>query len=158
MSMIGECHVVSVEQLSALVTAASTPAPPSGESRHPFDVLLDQHSVAHFEYRWAGHVFGTLLIYLSERGANLMDAHEEAASALVNSLGASFFVLTPEHRELLPILDSSTHSREELRRFYETFNEVEAEGVDQALIDGMDLIAAALKRLDDTTVALLAIR
>ena len=70
----------------------------------------------------------------------------------------SVFVLTSDQRErYLAHVDPSAFAGAVLRRYYEAFNETEADGVGYAMLDGIAFFRDSLAPLDSAIVALLII-
>ena len=105
------------------------------------------------EYSWSGDLLETLLRYLVEHGIDLMQPDHDAAAPTVAS------VLTSGHRErYLARLDPTAFDGASLRRYYEEHsNELTAEGVEYAMLDGIAFLRDLLARLQPATVAVLVI-
>jgi hypothetical protein len=140
---------------SALVHSfvISETALPIGASDELRDVLC-RETIARIEYAWSGSVLGTLLRYLGEQGIDLL--HSDQVSTLSRSGEASVLVLTSDHRErYVARLDPSWFDGAALRRHYEECNEMEADGVEYALLDGIAFLRDTLEPLASGLVAVL---
>ena len=156
-SAIGQSFVISESALQ-IVQAAAAPEPLRGTSDEFWDVL-GRETITRFEYAWSGYVLAALLSYLDEQGIDLLHSdHDEAASTLSQTREGSVFVLTSDHRErYLARLDPSAFDGAVLRRYYEEFNEMTAEGVDYAMLDGIAFFRDTLAPLQPAIVAVFII-
>jgi hypothetical protein len=136
----------------------SESALPMVQSDESWDVL-GREAITRIEYAWSGHVLTTLLAYFDEQGIDLMHSdHDEAASAISQTQEGSVFVLTSDHRErYLARLDPSAFDGAVLRRYYEELNEVAADGVEYAMLDGIAFLRDTLAPLDAASVAVVSI-
>jgi hypothetical protein len=121
--------------------------------------VLGRETITRIEYGWSGYVLATLLPYLDEQGIDLLHSdHDEVASTLSQTREGSVFVLTSDHRERhLARLDPSAFDGAVLRRYYEEFNEMTADGVDYAMLDGIAFFRDTLAPLQSAAVAVLII-
>src|SRR4051794_35832947 len=71
-------------------------------------------------FDWSGYYFVVLLTCLDEQGVDLMDEERDAAAS---ALGETTFVFTPAHRAHLGRLDPGDDAEDDLRRYFEEFNE-----------------------------------
>lgn len=141
MSAIALVNLVSVEKLDRyLKTGGDWKA-----------VLADSEELS---YRWSGYVFATLVPYLDAQGIALSDPREEPLSA---EREMSCFVLTTAHRHYLDRLAPERFDGRALRAYFEEFNETTAEGIERAMLAGIELIRDALTRVNDDTVCVIAI-
>ena len=158
-SAIGQSFVIS-ESALPIVQAAASPRKRivRGTSDEFWDVL-GRETITRFEYAWSGYVLAALLPYLDEQGIDLLHSdHDEAASTLSQTQEASVFVLTSDHRErYLARLDPSAFDGAVLRRYYEELNEMTAEGVDYAMLDGIAFFRDTLAPLQPAIVAVFII-
>ena len=158
-SAIGQSFVIS-ESALPIVQAAASPGKRilRGTSDEFWDVL-GRETITRIEYGWSGYVLATLLPYLDEQGIDLMHSdHDEVASTISQTRGGSVFVLTSDHRErYLARLDPSAFDGAVLRRYYEGFNEMTAEGVDYAMLDGIAFFRDTLAPLQSAIVAVFII-
>ena len=147
-SAIGQSFVISESALQIV----------RGTSDEFWDVL-GRETITRFEYAWSGYVLAALLSYLDEQGIDLLHSdHDEAASTLSQTREASVFVLTSDHRErYLARLDPSAFDGAVLRRYYEELNEMTAEGVDYAMLDGIAFFRDTLAPLQPAIVAVFII-
>ena len=147
-SAIGQSFVISE---SALQIVRGT--------RTEFWDVLGRETITRFEYAWSGYVLAALLSYLDEQGIDLLHSdHDAAASTLSQTREASVFVLTSDHRErYLARLDPSAFDGAVLRRYYEELNEMTAEGVDYAMLDGIAFFRDTLAPLRPAIVAVFII-
>ncbi len=158
-SAIGQSFVIS-ESALPMVQAAAEPRRRivPGTSDEFWDVL-GRETITRIEYAWSGYVLATLLPYLDEQGIDLMHSDDDEVTSTTSQTGeGSVLVLTSDHRErYLARLDPSAFDAAVLRRYYEKFNETEAEGVDYALLDGVAFFRDTLAPLDSTIVAVFVI-
>ena len=155
----GTSYVISESALQ-IVQAAASPRKRivRGRSDECWDVLGRQ-SITRIEYCWSGSVLATLLPYLDEQGIDLMHSdHDEPASTLSQTQESSVFVLTSDHRDrYLKRLDPIEFDGAALRRYHEEFNELTAEGVGYAMLDGIAFFRDTLAPLRPAIVAVLII-
>ena len=130
-----------------------------GATLDDFRDVLGRESITRIEYAWSGYVLATLLPYLDEQGIDLMHSdQDEVASTISQTREGSVFVLTSDHRErYLARLDPSAFDGAVLRRYYEEFNEMTAEGVDYAMLDGIAFLRDTLAPLQSAIVAVFII-
>jgi hypothetical protein len=150
--------VISESALQTLQAAAGAPKRDDRGATEFWDVLR-RETITRAEYSWSGHVLATLLRYLDEHGIDLMHSdHDQVASTISQTRESSVFVLTSDHRErYLTRLDPSAFDGAVLRSCYEEFNELAAEGVDYAMLDGIAFCRDTLAPLQSTLVAVLII-
>jgi hypothetical protein len=157
-SAIGQSFVISESALQ-IVQAAAGPPKRVGHGADAFWDVLSRETITRIEYSWSGYVLATLLRYLDEQGIDLMHSdHDQVASSISQTREGSVFVLTSDHRErYLARLDPSTVDGAVLRSYYEEFNDMAAEGVDYALLDGIAFLRDTLAPLQSTIVAVFII-
>ncbi len=158
-SAIGRSFVIPESALQIVQAAAGTRKRiPGGRPVDLWDAVGRQ-AITRIEYGWSGCVLATLLPHLVEQGIDLMhSAHDEAASTISQTHEGSVFVLTSDHRErYLARLDPSAFDGAVLRRCYEELNEVTAEGVGYAMLDGIAFFRDTLAPLRSAIVAVLII-
>jgi len=132
----------------------SESALPAALSDHFWDALA-REAITRIEYSWSGDVLTTLLSYLDEQGIDLLHSGDDAVPA---TRGGSVFVLTSQHHERYSArLDPSLFDGAALRRYYEDFNEIAAEGVEYAMLDGIAFLRDTLAPLEPAIVAVLVI-
>jgi hypothetical protein len=121
-----------------------------------FSEALDREAITRIEYIWSGDVLTTLLSYLDEEGIDLRHSeHERVASTIAHARGGSVVVFTSAHRARYESrLDPSAFDGAVLRRYYEAFNDVTADGVGYAMLDGVAFFRDALAPLESASVAL----
>ena len=149
MAAVGRSYILP-EATLRLVREAATPRKRLLRgTEDEFWGVLERESVGSVEYEWSGYVLATLLSYLKEQGIDLMGADDETSTHLTQARHASTFILTPDQREqYLDRLDPSRFEGSLLRRYYEEFNETQADGVDAAMLDGIAFFRETLSRLD----------
>ena len=158
-SGIGQSFVMSASALPVVQAAASPRKRIVRGTSDEFWDVLGRETITRIEYSWSGYVLATLLPYLDEQGIDLMHSdHDEVASTISETLEGSVFVLTSDHRErYLARLDPSAFDGAALRRYYEEFNEITADGVDYAMLDGIAFFRDTLAPLQSAIVAVLII-
>ncbi len=158
MSAVAECYVVPRAALPTIRDAALPKKPLIGKPRDMFFDVLRSRSVRRVEYGWSGYVIATLLPYLDKNGVKLMDSNEdELARELCQKRGATFFILTAEHRRLLPLLDPAAYEEAALQAYYEEFNQTQADGVGRAMVDGVVMLRDSISALDVDSAGILFI-
>jgi hypothetical protein len=158
-SAIGQSFVISEPALQ-IVQAAAGPPKRIDHGADEFWDALGRETITRIEYGWSGYVLATLLRYLDEQGIDLMHSdHDQVASTISQTREGSVLVLTSDHRErYLARLDPSAFDGAVLRSYYEEFNEMAAEGVDYAMLDGIAFFRDTLAPLQSTIVAVFIIR
>jgi GTPase SAR1 family protein len=158
-SAIGQSFVISESALPLLQAAAGPRKRIAHGASDAFWDVLGSETITRIEYAWSSHVLATLLPYLDEQGIDLLHSdHDEVASTLSQTREGSVFVLTSDHRERhLARLDPSAFDGAVLRRYYEEFNEMTADGVDYAMLDGIAFFRDTLAPLQSAAVAVLII-
>jgi gluconate kinase len=158
-SAIGQSFVISESALPIVQAAASPRKRVLRGTSDEFLDVLGRETIARIEYGWSGYVLATLLPYLDEQGIDLMHSdHDEVASTISQTREGSVFVLTSDHRErYLARLDPSAFDGAVLRRYYEEFNEMSAEGVEYAMLDGIAFLRDTLAPLESAIVAVFII-
>jgi gluconate kinase len=158
-SAIGQSFVISESALPIVQAAAGRRKSIVRGTSDEFWDVLGRETIAHIEYGWSGYVLATLLPYLDEQGIGLMHSdHDDVASTISQTREGSVFVLTSDHRErYLARLDPSAFDGAVLRRYYEEFNEMTAEGVEYAMLDGIAFFRDTLAPLQSAIVAVFII-
>jgi hypothetical protein len=154
-STIGRSFVISESALQVVQAAASPPKRIVRGTSDEFWDVLGRQTITRIEYSWSGGVLAALLPYLDEQGIDLMHSdHDEVASTISQLRQGSVFVLTSDHRErYLSRLDPIAFDGAVLRRYYEELNEMTAEGVDYAMLDGIAFLRDTLEPLRSAVVA-----
>jgi hypothetical protein len=157
-SPIGRSSVIPASTLPSVRVAAG-PANRFAGGADGFRDLLGRESIAHVECSWSGEVLVTVLRYLDEQGISLTHSdHDQVAAAISQTREGSAFVLTPDHREhFLARLDPSAFDGALLRTYYEDVNDVPADGVDYAMLDGIAFLRDTLEPLEPTLVAVVIV-
>jgi hypothetical protein len=148
-SAIASATLLPKSVVSALAQATALPS---------FELLAQQgHSIGSYEH--SGYVLATLLPYLEEsRGVALMSSEFDAvARSLSQQYGATCFVFTDAHREWLPKLDPETFSEQDLRDYFNAFNETSDSDAGVPMLDGVWFLREVVAALEPTTVGLLMI-
>jgi hypothetical protein len=157
-SAVGQSFVISESALQ-IVQAAAGPAQRIDQGADEFWAVLSREAITRIEYSWSGYAVATLLRYLEEQGIHLMHSdHDQIASTISQTRPSSVFVFTSDQRErYLARLDPSTFDGAALRSFYEESNELAADGVDYAMLDGIAFLRDTLEPLRPTIAALFII-
>jgi AAA domain-containing protein len=157
-SAIGRSFVIPESALQILQAAAGQQKR-IDRGADEFWEVLGRETITRIEYGWSGHALATLLQYLDEQGIDLMHSdHDPMASTSSQTRAGAVFVLTSDHRErYLARLDPSAFDGEVLRSYYEELNEMSADGVDYALLDGIAFFRDTLAPLRPTIVAVFII-
>jgi hypothetical protein len=157
-SLLAEFLVVRRDHLPGLVEAARPKRRLFGKAKSTFPETLQASGREVDGFEWSGYYFGVLLPYLDEKGVPLMDSEfNEAASALSEAQDATTFIFTPAHKSLLPQLDPEAHDEDELRRYFEAFNEYEDPEAGRAMRDALAALRRHIGELDESSVLLLTV-
>jgi hypothetical protein len=121
--------------------------------------VLGRETITRIEYAWSGYVLATLLRYLAEEGIDLMHSdHDQVAATISQTREGSVIVLTSDHRErYVARLDPSAFDGAALRSYYEELNELAADGVEYAMLDGIAFFRDTLAPLRSTIAAVVVI-
>jgi hypothetical protein len=112
------------------------------------------------EYRWSGYVLATLLPYLQEKHQiNLMKAeYDDIANLLTNATAATHFIFTPSQSlAFLKRLDPALFSQDEMRDYFNAFNETQEQEIGRAMLDGIAALRESLRQLDESSVIVFGI-
>ena len=131
-----------------------------GSPRDTYHDYLGQHGEEVADYKWSGYVLATLLPYLEERHQiDLMKSeYDPLASSLTEARGAAHFILTNALKsKYLDKLVSLSVSEEEVRDYYNEFNETRESESGKPMLDGLQAFRQALARVDDSSVIVFVI-
>jgi hypothetical protein len=146
--------------LDGLRKVAVPDKPLWGKLRDTYDDYLRQPGEEVVDYQWSGYVLWTLLPYLEKQHKiNLMRSeYEILADFLVKARGVTHFVLTDEQRlKYADRLDAAKFSEEQLRYYYNEFNETVEPGIGKPMIEGIKAFQWALRSIDQSSVVVLSI-
>jgi hypothetical protein len=128
------------------------------ELRPPFAEAFQATARELDTFDWSGYYFAVLLPYLDEKDVPLMDSEfDAAASAIGEAQEAVSFIFTPAHKAYLEQLRPDVHSEDELRRFFEEFNEYEDPDAGRAMQAALAGLHRHIGDLDDSSVLLLTV-
>ena len=160
MSAIASFILLPKASLDGLRAAAK---PQKRLFRAPKDTYWDYLREAGREaagYQWSGYVLATLLAWLAdERHVDLQSSeHDELSRYLSGERGSSHLIFSKEQRDkYLAQLDPSAASIEQLRDYYNKFNEVNEPDAGLPMMDGLRALQQAPSAIDDASVVLLII-
>jgi hypothetical protein len=159
MSAIASVTVLPKTALPLLREAATPKKSLFGSAKDGFPKVLAQNGRPLGDYPWSGYVLATLLPFLEEtRGIALMKSeYDDLASLLAEKRGATYFFITQDHKKWLADLDPVKFGDDELRDYYNEFNEAQESGAGQPMLDGVRFLREAVAAVDASTVALLSI-
>lgn len=159
MSSVASAFVVPVQSLQDVANSAVPRKTWLGGARDEFRNTLASRGAALPDYAAQGYVLATLLCFLEDRGFQLMNSDHDALAAEIGAARkAAYFVITDSHRaRFLEALRDSSFEREDLRKYYEEFNEVQAPGVEEAMLEGVSFIVNSLSATSTENVVLLEI-
>ena len=146
--------------LAGLLTAATPKKRFFGAPRDTYYDYLRQNGEEVTDYRWSGYVLGTLLPYLEEQHQiDLMKSeHEVLSTGLTKARGATHFLLTDALRvKYLDRLGGLSLSEEQLRDYYNKFNETDEPEVGKSMLVGVKAFQQALGSVDESSVVVLVI-
>jgi hypothetical protein len=119
---------------------------------------IDRKEALSIEYGYDGWVLATLLpVLATDYGINLMDADRSLSKKLSERSGITVFVFTPKERDLSGKLDPALFESLKLQSSYEAFNDVNADGVGEAMIAGITFLRSGLEAVTAETIGILAI-
>ena len=107
------------------------------------------------DYQWSGYVLATLLPYLQEKHQiDLMKAeYDDIAGLLTNATDAAHFIFTPSQSlAFLKRLDPALFSQDEMRDYFNAFNETNEHEIGRAMLDGIAAFRESLGQLDEGSV------
>jgi hypothetical protein len=126
-----------------------------GAPRDNYHDYLRKHGERVVNYQWSGYVLSTLLPYLEEKHQiDLMKSEcDDLADFLTKTRGATYFILTNELRiKYADRLQSDSYSEQELRDYFNKFNESDEPEMGVAMLDGIKAFQQALSRIDESSV------
>jgi hypothetical protein len=157
-SQIAEFFLVGRQHLPTLVQAAATARGQVGGYQDEFPRALETYSRGLGPFgSWSGYYFVVLLCYLDDLGIPLMNSAYDQEARLLNEGRATTFLLTPAHRGYLDRLDPAVHSDDELRRYFEAFNECEQPDAGAAMRDALRMLHGHLSALGEESALLLRV-
>lgn len=160
MSAIAMAYVLNEQDLPGLVASARPVKRFLRSPRDEFAGFLSRHSAAISCDSVSGHVFATLLPFLSAQGVDLPGGplSSPAANIQAERSGLLYFFLTPEHHGILtnPELLHQA-STEAMASFYEAFNESADPTVGAAMASGLEFLTLAARQVTSGKLALVAI-
>ena len=147
MSAIGSFYLIRSDDLPRLEASATE-----------LSASLEEMQATSMDYGYSGWVLTTLIpILKSDYGIDLMQGEPNIATALRRCLEATVFLFTLNERPLAEKLDSARFQPEELQAKYEAFNRTQADGVGQAMIEGIKFLRAGIERAGPGTVGVLSV-
>jgi len=160
MSAIASAFVVSEADLPALSAAAK---PVKRLLRKPIDrfpAFLAASARQLPVFKGSGFLFTTVLVFLQERGINLLQGPYVArAEELQRSREVLLcvFLSASQRAEYLPKLQGLSVSPQEMEQYFETFTETQEPGVGQALLLAIEYLRIALAAVPDAGVVVFSI-
>jgi hypothetical protein len=150
---------VEREDLSALVEATTPKRRLFGKPKAGLaDALAASTRDLGDGFKWSGYYFAVVLPYLDEHGAALLHSDfDEAATALAQAQQAATIIFTPAHKQYLPRLDPDAYPEDELRRYFEEFNQVADPEAGVAMRDAIATLRGHIAGLKDSELLLLII-
>jgi hypothetical protein len=121
---------------------------------------LQQQGRTVADYEWSGYILATLLPYLQEvHQIDLMRSeHDDLATFLTERQQATHFIFTDAHRQAYhDRLDPQSFSEEQLRDYYNEFNETEEPDAGQPMLDGIRALRQSLGAVDEGSVIVFSI-
>jgi hypothetical protein len=155
MSAIAEFIKLPKTALDGLSKAAIPKKSLFRSPRDTYHDYLGENGKEVAAYQWSGYVLATLLPYLEEKHQiDLMKSEYDAlAKTLTEARGATHFLFTSELKsKYLDKLDALTVSEEELRDYYNDFNETNESEAGKPMLDGVNTFRRALSNVDETSV------
>ncbi|SRR6266542_3282612 len=159
MSAIASFIQLPTSALGGLRSAAVPKKTFFGSTLDKYDQYLQQNGRPVAEYPWSGYVLATLLVFLQQRGIDLMHSEQDdLATFITNARRATHFIFTDAHR--LGYLDelSNSFSEAELRDYYNQFNGTAEPDAGKPMLDGVTAIHDSLASIDKDSVVLFSIR
>jgi len=159
MSAIASFIRIPKAALDGLRAAAKPKKKLFGGVRSDFPEYLRKHGEEDVNYPWSGWVFSTLLVYLDEfHRIDLMHSeYDELSAFLAQSVGGTYFFLTPAHRQAYLNKLESEFESSVLCDYYNEFNEANEDSAGEPMLDGIRALRECLRRLDDEYVVILSI-
>lgn len=157
---IATTTAIPIAALAAVRAAAVRKKSLVGGTKDSFPTALARQGRALELFEHSGQVLGTVFVFLDEkRGIDLRHSrHDEVASAITRARGSPFFILGEEHLPLAGKLTDVDAGVEELRAFFNAFNETsEGPEVGEAMREGIEFLRRALEAVSPETVVLVSI-
>ena len=160
MSMIASFYRLPISAVDGLREAFLPKKRWFGRPRHTYGEYLRQRGREVVEYPWQGFVLATLLVYLQEeRGIDLLGSeYRTLTDDLSMQANATVIILTQGHRQAcLTKLEQESFSEDQLRDYYNAFNEVSWPDSGKPMLDGVRAFREALEQVDEDAVIFLVI-
>jgi len=160
MSAIAGFVRLPIDALPGLRKAAVPTKPLFGAPKDTYWDFLKSKGSPAAQYDWSGYVIATVLCCLQEaHQIDLMtSSQDELANFLCEKRRATHFILTNDQREsFLERTNPSHFDLDELRDFYNAFEEADEPEAGPPMMDGVRAIHEALSRIDQRSVVLLYI-
>lgn len=160
MSAIASATLVRKCDLERLADAAKASKTSwLGKPKDVYAAFIAENGRALADYSWSGYVLATVLCYLDgKRETKLMKSEFDALSKLLTTeRRATHFVLTEEHKQWLATLASENFSEDELKDYFNDFNDASEDDIGRPMLDGIRFLRDALMKLDADSVVILAI-
>jgi hypothetical protein len=152
MSSIASATLLRKLDLGGLAEAATG-------KRTSYAEFVGEHGRALDDYPWSGYVLTTLLCYLDElRNVKLMKSEFDTLSKLLTTeQRATHLILTDQHQQWVPTLSPENFSENELRDYFNEFNETSEAEVGRPMLEGIVFLRDTLVELDAESVVVLRI-
>ena len=140
--------------MSAIAWGVRLPNVALDRLRIDYDRCLREQSQSEIDYDWSGYFLVILLSYLEEHGIDLMKStYDVLTHELSISREMTIFILTPDHRDrYLSSLDPARFSADELRDYYNAFNETNEPQAGEAMLSGIEFLRQSLAGLRNGSV------
>ena len=146
--------------LSILCSAAATRVPFAYDpsiSISGYGDACDKLGQEAAKYEWSGYVMSTVLVYLADKGIDLLHSeHDDVVKTLRDTGASTATILTNAHKQSYLEALSQTFSKSELRDYWRQHHEAD-DDLGDAMLDGIRTATKALRRVDDTTVVIVDI-
>lgn len=142
MSAIADFRLIDITKLKELERVAKPYKGLFGKVRDSYFDFLNQNAISLREYEWSGYIYGTLLVFLEEKGINLMKSRYDSLSKFITeSRNSTCFIFDEEHKgNYDEMLKPENFNEVELGQYYNEFNETNEENAGKAMLDGIEVL------------------
>ena len=154
MSAIAVFHKLARSKIPDLEAAATPRKKLFGRAEDRYFDFLAENPEKLGDYAWSGYVSGTVLPFLDDKGIQLMSSgYDELGGRLTEARNATHFIFTSDHKNAyFDALDPGNFSKDELRTYYEAFNEEGWPQAGDAMMDAVVALRDSLQTVDDESI------
>ena len=147
MSAVATAFILSEIDLASLVSAAHPSKRLFRKAIDRFPEFVASHAQPLPDFEWSGLLFSTLLVFLEERGINLLSGSHSAQAEELRDTRQTLLCLIfaqAQRTTYLAKLEGLSTSAAELEEYFEAFTETHEPGVGEALLQGIAYLRVLL--------------